>query len=628
MTSVVLDYRNPPPLFDIAAVWTILWRRRLLVVLATLAVLTVATLYILVTPPTYSSSSSILVDPRDIKSTNIDNVLPGIGADSAAIASQVSVIQSRDLLSKVFDELDLAADPEFAGSGSGLLSFLRRSPPPSEEVALQKFIRAVGVEREGLTYVIDVTVKSAAPDKAARIANAIVDQYIAMTGAQQTSANTDVTATLNAKIAALQSDVATAERAVADFKQQNGIFDETTGGTLQSQIDAVSAQVIAAQDALNQAQAKVDQAKSAGTSPGALLHLSEVWSSPAMEALRTDYNTRSATLASAQATLGPKHPTVVQAQAELNRVQSLLSREAARIARELTATRDLAKANVDKLDKNLAALRDRANDTNIAQVQLRQLQGQADAARSVLNDFLQRSQETSQMNGLQNQQVHIISQAAAPTEATWPKPALLLPVAAVLGALLGCGLALMVGARVPAPAPAPVTPDRPRRDTVPAKPQPATVPRSSTRRYANLDIARSESFGRATTPLTSAVQVLLRDVLAALPPHNGPFVLAFSATDTPLARYGAELAAIGVDRIGSRALVVDQPQTVDDAGQYRFILVTADHYLAAGADLHVTVVAAGEHPVAPPSDIVFVLPPAPRPRPSLVGTPASIAAAS
>ena len=32
MTSVILDYRNAPPLFDIGAVWTILWRRRLLVV--------------------------------------------------------------------------------------------------------------------------------------------------------------------------------------------------------------------------------------------------------------------------------------------------------------------------------------------------------------------------------------------------------------------------------------------------------------------------------------------------------------------------------------------------------------------------------------------------------------------
>lgn len=632
MTSVVLDYRNPPPLFDIGAIWTILWRRRLLVGAVTLAVLAVAIAYVVVTPPTYTATSAILVDPRDIKSTNIDTVLPGIGADSAAIASQVSVIESRDLLSKVFDQLGLASDPDFASSGSGLLGLLHASKPASEEVALQKFIRAVGVEREGLTYVIDVTVKTGSPDKAAQIANAVVAQYIAMTGAQQQTVNADVTATLNDKITALQQAVATAERAVADFKQQHGIFDETTGGTLQSQIDAVSAQVIASQDALNQAQAKVDQAKAAGTSSEALLHLSDVWSSPAMESLRTDYNTRSAALASAQATLGPKHPTVVQAQAELNRVQSLLSREASRISRELSATRDLAQANLDKLTASLKALRQKTDDTNIAQVQLRQLQGQADAARKVLNDFLQRSQETSQMNGLQAQQVHVISQAAAPTEATWPKPTLLLPVAAVLGALLGAGLALFLGIPAPAPtlAPAPVTPDRPRRETLPAKPQPAPVARASARRYANLDTARAEIFGMATTPITTAVQALLRDVLAALPTHEGPFVVSFSADDLGLARHGAELAAMGVERIGSRALVVDRPHIAADAGQYRFILVTSDHFLAARADLHVAVTPADEAAVAPADTVVFALPLAPPPRPALVPTPgdAKIAIAS
>lgn len=234
------------------------------------------------------------------------------------------------------------------------------------------------------------------------------------------------------------------------------------------------------------------------------------------------------------------------------------------------------------------------------------------------------------MNGLQNQQVHIISQAAAPTEATWPKPTLLLPVAAALGALLGSGLALVLGARTatPSPAPAPATPDRPRRET-PAKPQPVAVPRTPSRRYASLDAARSEIFGTATTPLATAVQILLKRILDALPDHKGPFVLAFSADDAALARYGAELAALGIERIGSRALLAEPQHFVDDAGQYNFLLVTADHYLADSADLDIIVVPRGEHVGSPQRGIVFELPPSPHPRPSLVGrAAASIAAAS
>jgi len=155
--------------------------------------------------------------------------------------------------------------------------------------------------------------------------------------------------------------------------------------------------------------------------------------------------------------------------------------------------------------------------------------------------------------------------------------------------------------------------------------------RTSAQRYANLDVARRQIFGTGTTPVTTAVQTLLKDILAALPAHSGPFVLAFSASDPALARYAAGLAAIGVDRIGGRALVVDQPHIAADAGQFRFILVTADHHLAAGADVEVAVVAAGEvvDAVTRPGAIVFHLPPAPLPRPTLVGRAAAkVAAAS
>src|SRR5690242_11924942 len=117
MTSASLENSYPPPLFDVAAVWSTLWRRRLIVIGLTLLVIVLASLYIGVTKPTYTAGAAILIDPRDVKTTNIDNVLAGIGADSAAIASQVSVIQSRELLDAVFTDLKLETDPEYTSTG-------------------------------------------------------------------------------------------------------------------------------------------------------------------------------------------------------------------------------------------------------------------------------------------------------------------------------------------------------------------------------------------------------------------------------------------------------------------------------------------------------------------------------
>jgi uncharacterized protein involved in exopolysaccharide biosynthesis len=605
MNAMLFDQAGAPPLLDIRALWTTVWRRRLLVAAVAIGVVAAAFGYLAITRPSYVATASILVDPRDVRSTNIDSVLPGIGADSAAIASQVSIIQSRDLLGSVFDALGLDSDPEYAGAGL------------TRDGMVQKFLGAVGVEREGLTYVINVSVKSADPEKAARIANAIVERYIAGTTAQQANATSDVNAALNARIEALQADVSAAERAVEDFRQKNGIFDETTGGTLQSQIDQLSAQIIVAQDTLNQAQARYEQAAAAGTSPQAMARLSDITASATADQLRDSYNQSAAALASAEATYGPKHPNVIQARAELGKVADLLSREAARIRRELQSARDLAQDSLARLQQSLDALRERSGAAGVAQVELRRLQGRADAARVVLADFLQRSQETSQMEGLQSSQVHVISRAAAPVEAAWPKPKLILPVAAMLGVMLGCGAALALGvpvpAPLPAPTPAPTEPTRPRRVApapaapIAAKPRPV----SPARRLASLEALRDEMSGAHDTAVTAAVQALLRDILAALPAHGRPYVLAVSALrDAELARAGLTLAALGLERIGARVLALAPGSDPGPLGGYQFVLVEALDELAGAADLEILVLAPDEGaPFAGrPDRIDFVLP--------------------
>jgi uncharacterized protein involved in exopolysaccharide biosynthesis len=86
---------------DLRNLWLVLrWRARLigLVMLATVA-LTICALVIL--PPKYKATTIVLVDPRQPHVTDTQAVLSGIGADAAAVESQVELIQSSGLASKV-----------------------------------------------------------------------------------------------------------------------------------------------------------------------------------------------------------------------------------------------------------------------------------------------------------------------------------------------------------------------------------------------------------------------------------------------------------------------------------------------------------------------------------------------
>lgn len=448
MRPARIDDRTLPPLFDIGMVWAILWGRRVMVLAIAGAALLLTLAYLAVTSPSYTATASILIDPRDSRATNFNNVLPGIGSDSAAIASQVFVIESQDLLGAVFDSEGLLNDPEFSGRGlvSRLFSIFGSSPAAaSRDAAFRRFQKAVTVDREGLTYVINISVTSPSPDKAARIANAIVDRYKAGLSGERETANNDVNSLLNDRIMGLQKNVSDAERAVEDFKVQHNIVGSTDGGTLQSQLDQLTAQLITAQGDADQAKDRYNQAVAAGTSPAGLAKLSEILFSNSAVKLRDDYNQRATELANLETMYGPRHPAIARLKSEMDRMSRLMAAEAERIRQQLKASYDLAAQNVGKLQAKLNALRQQSTDSSLAQVQLRQLDSKAQAARAVLDDFLKRAQETSQMQGVQTSEARTISAAMPPVQATWPKPALLLPVGAVLGLMAGCGLALAFG---------------------------------------------------------------------------------------------------------------------------------------------------------------------------------------
>ena len=90
MSATAGEPGDMPPLFDVFGLLRTLWQRRMTVVVSMLGVILLAFAYLAIAKPVYTATSTILLDPRDSRATGLDTVLPGIGADSAAISSQRS----------------------------------------------------------------------------------------------------------------------------------------------------------------------------------------------------------------------------------------------------------------------------------------------------------------------------------------------------------------------------------------------------------------------------------------------------------------------------------------------------------------------------------------------------------
>src|SRR5580704_10032829 len=99
------DARDEAGLLDLRGLWLILRWRAWLIASVTLAAVAATACALVVLAPKYNATTVVLVDPRQPQITNTQAVLPGIGADAAAVESQVELIESTALAMKVIGSL-------------------------------------------------------------------------------------------------------------------------------------------------------------------------------------------------------------------------------------------------------------------------------------------------------------------------------------------------------------------------------------------------------------------------------------------------------------------------------------------------------------------------------------------
>src|SRR5690606_25645655 len=152
------------------------------------------------------------------------------GADAAAVESQVEVIESPTLALRVIEREKLESDPEFVERGMvarlAELLFIGRHPPGQDEAArlraavIDALRERMRVKRRGLTYVLEIRVTSQSPQKAARLANAVADEYLAGQLAAKYRATKRASLWLGSRLEELREQVRGAERAVEGYKAE------------------------------------------------------------------------------------------------------------------------------------------------------------------------------------------------------------------------------------------------------------------------------------------------------------------------------------------------------------------------------------------------------------------------
>jgi uncharacterized protein involved in exopolysaccharide biosynthesis/Mrp family chromosome partitioning ATPase len=429
------------------------WRYRWIVAAVVLAVaLTGAGLAIV--PPKYRATTIVLLDPRQPRVTNSEAVLSGIGSDAAAVESQVELIQSSALAEKVIAALNLSADPEFVAPSlmdrvkGTLLSLVGRTPDTSSQARLSrlvhKFQSGLSVSRRGLTYILEIGYSSTDPVKAQRISAALANTYLD----DQRAAKGDLTVRasdwLSTRMKDMRERLRNSERAVADYKTAHRIVDVTQGNKLIArQIEDATQQLALARSRKAEAGGRLKRLDDSLRDGGDPAALGEVLQSTVIANLRAQYTETARLEAEYTALYGNKHPQLVAARAQLADIRQQITREILRLAEGIRNDYRVASSREATLEAELTQLKQQSEAAGQADVRLRELEREAQANRTLFEQFLSRAKETSEQESLKISDARVVSPALTPIRPERPSTLLLLLAAAIAGATIGIGLVLL-----------------------------------------------------------------------------------------------------------------------------------------------------------------------------------------
>lgn len=459
---------------DILGLLAPIWRRKT-VVLSVAAILFVAFLiYLFQLTPRYEAVSTLRVGGPKANVVDFEAVLQSNGQGQGLVVTEIGVINSRHSIGRVVDRLKLLEEPFFnpaLGPGKEKSAWRFINPlhylgaawnavfssdadgaDMTEEEkqarlrasAVDKILGMTKVTSQGFSSIIEVRVETPDPALSARLANAIADQYIDGQFEAKYSAAERASNWLNERLVNLRGEVESAERALEQFRARSGIM--SSGGDtslLSQQASEVNAQMILAKTDAATAQARLARIEQIYKT-GGLDAVAKILDSEAIARLRAQQSDLGRQLADQSQEFGERHPKMVSLKAQIADTQTQIKAEVDKIMANLRNEAAVAQTRYATLSGSLQALQGQAGANSSDAAQLRMLEREAAAKRTLFDTFLKRFQETSASEDLQQADADIISRAEVPQDPSFPNVRQYLIIFALVSLGGGVGTAVFV----------------------------------------------------------------------------------------------------------------------------------------------------------------------------------------
>ncbi len=460
-------------LLDLKAIFTAIKKRFWLALVTFLLVFTGMAVYTLQQTPIYQTQARLMLDTRQGDGIDLGSMFSGLAPNTAIIDTELEVIQSESMLSKVVDKLDLTQYEEFnytMQEPSGLRAFVggmqdrlkgiigagddegaNAGPPMTpeqEQAALHRYATrmlqySISVNRLGPTYIIDVRAYSRNPDLAAQIANGVAEQYIVEQLEAKLESARVQTDWLSESLDDLRAEVNAKESAVAQFQAERDMLSSQGSTLTEQQISNLQARQLDQQSVLREAEARLNNVQTRMNSGQGAEAIAEVLGSAEIGNLRNQQADIQRRVADLATRYGPMHPERVAVNNELADVRAQIDAAVSRVVSNLASEVAIARSNLQTTNNQLGQLRRTLARNNTDNVQLRELEREAEASRTLYEDFLERFKLNTEASDLAKADARVLNRARTPRDPSSPRVAINMILGFILGGVAAGGMILL-----------------------------------------------------------------------------------------------------------------------------------------------------------------------------------------
>lgn len=407
---------------DVLAAWGFIKRRRNIIAAAAGLVAVVCAAVIMQIKPLFTAEATVMLDLRQ-QGADVETSLAGIPMiDMAVLRTEVEVLRSRRIATKVAAKIDLAARSEF-GAGEN----------PDSEAIVAGLLSKTTIVNDGRSYVLRVQVTTLDPGLSAEIANAYVDVYLFDQMESKFESVRRSNEWLNDNLTEMREQVAASARAVQEFTAANKLAQNKGATVAGQQVTELGSQLVLASTNRAQKEASLRQLQDLMKS-GDISATAQVLSSPLIQDLRKQEAEVLRQEAQMTAKYKAEHPAMVKIRAQAADLHDKIVEESGRIVRSLEADVTTARMSEELLRESLKKIESAIEKENAAWPQLQELERQATADRLLYENFLGRFRQTSTQQDYQKADARLLSAATPPQIHSYPRTKFLLALS-IVGAL-------------------------------------------------------------------------------------------------------------------------------------------------------------------------------------------------